>query len=123
MSPEAVVDGIRAGSSDAWRILYHELGERVHRMVFRMTGDDDVAADLTHDTFLKVFEKGHQYSGRGSLHGWVFRIAGNLTKERLRRDSFRRSRAAEVLGGPDGAHDSRQVNTEARMTLGPPWVG
>ncbi len=117
MAPEALAQGVRTGSSAAWRVLYHELGERVHRMVYRMTGDSDLASDLTHDTFLKVFEKGHQYSGKGSLHGWVFRIAANLTKERLRRHSFRANKAAEVLLAPDGAPDRHQAGTESRMVL------
>jgi RNA polymerase sigma-70 factor (ECF subfamily) len=49
-----------------------------------MTGDEDTARDLTHDTFVCAFEKLGQYAGSGSMGGWVFRIAVNLVRQRSR---------------------------------------
>lgn len=101
----------------AWSILYRELGERVFRLIHRMTGDEDTARDLTHDTFVRAFERMDQYAGTGSVASWVFGIAANLARERAR--TFRRR--AELLererptvegSAPDGAQ-----RIETRMVL------
>ncbi len=85
------------------------------RLVHRMTGDEHLAQDLTHDTFVAVAEKGRQYTGRGSLRGWVFRIAANLAKERLRREKARRLRVEETLGRRSDR--SEAPDTELRLVL------
>lgn len=82
-----------------------------------MTGDEDTARDLTHDTFVRVFERMDQYTGSGAVSSWVFQIAANLVRERAR--TFRRradllEREAPTFErtAPD---DARRV--ESRMVL------
>jgi RNA polymerase sigma-70 factor (ECF subfamily) len=74
----------RRGSPPSWLDLYRAYGERVFRLVHRMTADEDAARDITHDTFVCAFEKLDQYAGTGSMSGWVFRIAVNLVRQRSR---------------------------------------
>ena len=84
-SPEPVC----ADAMPDWEELYERLGERVFRFIFRMTRDPELAADLTHDTFVRVHERGHQYSGTGSIRAWVFQIAANQVRDHARRRSTR----------------------------------
>jgi RNA polymerase sigma-70 factor (ECF subfamily) len=105
---------VRAGAPAAWEALYDQLSERVFRFLYRLTRDTELAADLTHDTFVRVVERGHQYSGRGSLHGWVFTIARNLAHEGRRRDSDRNYKVRTLLR-PDGAEDPPDI--ELRLVL------
>lgn len=72
-----------------WRVLYEALGERVFRLLHRMTGDPALAEDLTHDTFLRVHDGAHQFGARGDVAAWVYRIAGNLGRDELRRRATR----------------------------------
>lgn len=95
-----------------WCALYREVGEAVFRMIHRMTGDPHRAEDLTHDAFVRVHERSHQFQGRGSVRAWVFGIARNLVLEdarnRRRRLRLLERRAPEVeagLGGHAGAAD------------------
>jgi RNA polymerase sigma-70 factor (ECF subfamily) len=97
-----------------WRELYQLLGERVFRMLHRMTGDSAQAEDLTHDTFIRVHESRHQYDGTGSLSAWVFRIAGNLARDEFRRRSMRQERL--VLLHPSGEAPAPR-DPELRMAL------
>lgn len=89
MSREAEPDAAGVEPPD-WERLYAEMGEKVFRMIHRMTGDEHLAEDLTHDTFVRMHERRHQYDGRGSVEGWVFQIARNLTLNRARIRSNRR---------------------------------
>jgi RNA polymerase sigma-70 factor (ECF subfamily) len=75
----------RAGRQDSERnllSLYREHGETVFRLLCRMTEDEANARDLTHDTFVRVFERWDQYSGRGTTASWICRIAANLARDR-----------------------------------------
>lgn len=86
---EGAADGGFSGSRAAWGILYEQIGERVYHLVLRMTRDPTLAEDVTHDAFLRAYERRHQFDGRGSLRGWVYAIAKNIARDRLRRRASR----------------------------------
>lgn len=97
-----------------WRVLYEEFGERVFRLLHRMLGEASQAEDLTQDTFVRVHQARHRYDGRGSVDAWIFRIAGNLGRDELRRRAMQRSREP-LLAAEAG---SRSVSDpHLRMTL------
>lgn len=96
-----------------WQRLYDELGERVFRMLHRMTGDAHVAEDLTHDVFVRVHETRTQYDGRGPVAAWVFRIAANCARDALRRRTAR-ARRLSLYTAPDR---SEPTDVELRLTL------
>jgi RNA polymerase sigma-70 factor (ECF subfamily) len=94
MHANSAATDIRPAVSNApampdWRELYDELGERVFRMLHRMMGDRSLAEDLTHDTFLRVHESRETFDGSGAIAAWVFRIAGNLARDEMRRGEMR----------------------------------
>lgn len=105
------------GRPDAWRIVYRELGEAVFRFVHRMIRDEDLARDLTQDTFVRVFERSDQYRGGGSVKGWIFQIAANLVRERART----RGRRSELLEREglhlDGTVRDDSTRVESRLVL------
>lgn len=45
--------------------------------------------DLLQETFFRAFRGIAAWRGDGSLRGWLFKIAGNLLKDRFRRDGGR----------------------------------
>lgn len=98
-------EGDQPGAS--WEALYRETSERVFRLALRMTGDPDVAADVTHDTFVRIHERRAQFEGRGSLGGWVYRIASNIARDRLRRSRFTASFHGNGAGGERGGERPR----------------
>ncbi len=51
---------------------------------------------MTHDTFVRVFERLDQFRGRGSLDGWVLRIASNQFRDRFRRRRFQTLHGGEL---------------------------
>jgi RNA polymerase sigma-70 factor (ECF subfamily) len=50
-----------------------------------MLGSPDEAEDALQDTFVKVFRQASRYRPEGKFKSWLFRIAGNLARTRLRR--------------------------------------
>src|SRR6476646_11714429 len=75
------IDGDRA----AERSLYDAHVERIYRLMHRMAGDSDLAADFTQETFIRAFERLSQYRGDSSLGTWLHAIAVSVALNGLRK--------------------------------------
>lgn len=73
---------------DGERAAFDELMRRHERSIYylamRYLKDHDEAADVLQRTFLKAFEKLHGFGRRSLFRTWLYRIAINLCKNRLR---------------------------------------
>jgi RNA polymerase sigma-70 factor (ECF subfamily) len=76
-----VLDGDRAAA----RSLYEAHVHRVHRLVFRLCGDEDLTHDLTQDVFIRAFEQLPRFRGEAALGTWLHRIAVSVTLNALRK--------------------------------------
>lgn len=73
------------GEEAAFRLLVQRWESGVRAFLIHMLGSVEEAEDLTQDTFVKVFEQAERYRPEGRFQSWLFRIAGNLARSRLRR--------------------------------------
>ncbi len=80
----------RYGDPEAFGEVYLRFAEMVFAMALRMSGDREEAADLTQETFLRVYRHLGRFAGRSSLKTWIYRITVNCCRSRLRRRSRRR---------------------------------
>jgi RNA polymerase sigma-70 factor (ECF subfamily) len=105
---------IRRATSDEvdWAELYDQFGSRVFHLLRRMTGDSALAEDLTQDAFVRIHKARGHYRGDGPLAAWVFRIAGNLG-----RDALRRGRHRTQLAHQAPAATRETPNEELRLSL------
>ena len=89
----ALLDGDEA----AFARFMSEHQDRVFRIGLRWLGTVEEARDLTQDVFLTLSRKLGQFQGEARLSTWVYRVAVNHAKNRLRYLSRRRARAHEPL--------------------------
>jgi RNA polymerase sigma-70 factor (ECF subfamily) len=59
-------------------------GGTIYSFAYRLTGDEDEAADLTQDVFVRVYRNLDRYEP-GTFDGWLYRITKNLFLDTLRR--------------------------------------
>ncbi len=87
--------------------------DRVYNVVYRLTNDAEEAADLTQDTFVNAYRAWDSFRGDSQVYTWLYRIAVNLTKNRLERQ--RRISRAEVasLDAPLDTVDDAEIYVEA----------
>ncbi|MBL8958964.1 MAG: RNA polymerase sigma factor [Gemmatimonadetes bacterium] len=78
-SENQLVDRARRGDRGAEYALYHRHAPKVHRLVFRLCGDEELTNDLTQDAFVRAFERLDHFRGDASFGTWIHRIAVNLT--------------------------------------------
>ncbi len=73
--------------SEDFQAVYRELYPPLSRYVYRFTGDSDAAADIVQDSFLRLLE--HELP-RDEVRPWIFVVATNLARDRVRRKERRR---------------------------------
>ncbi|HPR31311.1 MAG TPA: sigma-70 family RNA polymerase sigma factor [Prolixibacteraceae bacterium] len=73
-----------------WDELYRRNAPRLIGICRRYTGDEALARDLVHDTFVTAMEKIADYKGKGSLEAWIRKIAVNHALMFLRKQSTKR---------------------------------
>jgi RNA polymerase sigma-70 factor (ECF subfamily) len=82
--------------------LVDAFGVRLHGYLYRLTGSRDVADDLLQEVFLRVVRMIDSYQHDHRFEGWLFRIATNLVRDRVRRIGRAPMELSIDSPGPDG---------------------
>jgi RNA polymerase sigma-70 factor (ECF subfamily) len=89
LDPRSDAELLAAASRDAsaFRTLYDRHVEAVHAFARRRTGDDDVALDLTAETFARAWYARRRFRDdrSGQALPWLYGIAANVVRESVRR--------------------------------------
>ncbi len=79
-----LVEKVKAGD----RLSFSELVKRHQRGLLRLSlrfmKDMDIAQDVVQESFIKAYEKLHSFEGRASFKSWLFQIAVNTARNKLR---------------------------------------
>lgn len=98
--PNEQLAAAQKGDINAFHQLFAEFQPQLKSYLYRLTANRNDADDLTHDTFVRAFDKCSTFKGSSSLKTWVFRIGTNLAMDALRQqkrwpvDAQDQSRAA-----------------------------
>lgn len=82
-----------SGDVDAFTEIVRATQPHVWRFIRHLVHDDDLAADLTQDTYLRVHRSLHSFRGDSLFRSWLYRIARNVTIDEQRRRARRPERA------------------------------
>jgi RNA polymerase sigma-70 factor, ECF subfamily len=82
------------GGVEEWMRLYRG---RVFRYILFATGDEDVAASLTQDCFLRAHTARASFRGECAMSTWLMRIAVNLVRDHQRSTKLRFWKRAAML--------------------------
>lgn len=106
---DALMSASATGDEAAFRVLVERWERRVLAFFFRSLGSADDAADLAQETFLRLHRAAPAYVSRGRFAPFLFRIAGNLARNEIRRRSVRRL----LTWGGSGAEGDEAAILEA----------
>ena len=95
--------------------LYRRYAARVYTLCRRYTGYGDEAEDLMQDALIQALDKiqSFQFRGKGSLYGWISRIAINKAVNHIKRQRWR------MVSLDFRAHDNIPEPTEKDITAIP----
>ena len=106
-----------AGDSLAERALYDAHVERIYRLMHRMAGDGDLAADFTQETFIRAFERLEQFRGDSSLSTWLHTIAVSIALNGMRKVKRIRGRLDNIDDTPALAVEPRGFTADLKLKL------
>lgn len=100
----------------AFSELIESNGDRVFNLCFRLLGNREEAEDLAQDVFITVFKKIDTFQGDSKLSTWIYRIASNLSKNRIRYLAARHDRSkAEFDEGVDASAAAAALTAPAQV--------
>jgi len=79
-----LVERFRQGDAHALSALFERHVDRVYAYARHILGNREDAEEVVSETFLRAFRRAADYRGECPFQGWVFSIARNLCRDRLR---------------------------------------
>jgi RNA polymerase sigma-70 factor (ECF subfamily) len=80
-----LVERVRQGEREAFDELVERHARKIFRLARHITKNDDDAADVLQDAFLKAYSRLDQFHGESKFYTWLVRIAVNEALMRLRK--------------------------------------
>lgn len=106
-SPEkdaALVRAIQAGDIAAFDQLVLKHKDKLFNLVYWFLGDYQEANDCAQETFIKVFKSLKKFRFESAFSTWLYRIAMNTCKNRLKSSAYRLKKKTVPLENPEGAN-------------------
>ncbi len=91
------MEQVRRGDAAGAARLFQRYAAPLLRFTGRILGDTAEAEEITQDVFLKLMVRADQYDGRAPVASWLFAIATNACRDRLRRSVRRPSVTLEAV--------------------------
>lgn len=73
------------GDINAFESLFSQIHSQLKSYLYRLFADRNDVEDISHDTFVKAFDKISTFKGESSLKTWIFKIATNLAYDELKK--------------------------------------
>jgi len=91
------VQALKNRDERAFNALVLRFQDRVYNLIRRLIGNPEEARDVTQEVFVSIFEKVDSYRGDSAIGTWVYRIAANHAKNRIKYLARRKDRQRESL--------------------------
>ena len=97
LNEQRFIERLAARDERAFNELVQAYEQRVYRLVFRMLGRRDEAEDMAQEVFVQVFKAIGTFRGESRVGTWIYRIAVNLCKNRMKYLSRRHTNEQDEL--------------------------
>ncbi len=103
-----LAERVRRGDRRALMKVYRRHSAALLGFLVKMLRDRAAAEDVFQEVWMKVLQIASDYDpARGTIRGWLFRIAANAAVDRRRRDTVRRG---EELDAPVDGGEARKID-------------
>jgi len=86
MNDTTLVAGCLNGQPDAQKVLYDTYSAKMMAVCYRYANNRADAEDMLQESFVRVYQQIHQYSGKGSLEGWIRRVVVHTSINYLKKN-------------------------------------
>ncbi len=96
-SDEELVEACQSGEVSAFDILVARWEDRIRGAAYRFLGSDEEARDVAQEAFLRAYQAIGTFKREARFSSWLYQIATNLCRDRLRRRKTRATVSLEAL--------------------------
>lgn len=91
MDELAAVKASQAGEREAFEFLIDQYYKNIYRYSYQCTGNHQDADDICQETFLRAFNRIGQLKNVSCFREWLFKIASNLSRRRIKKMKISRN--------------------------------
>ena len=107
--PDAdLISAFKSGNTHAFDQLVLRYKDRIFNLCYRSLGDYQEAYDTAQEIFIKVYKNLQSFRGEASFFTWLYTIAGNTCKNRLKSLEYRYRNKKVSLHNPHNQEDGNQ---------------
>lgn len=92
-----LIDELKGGSSEAFRVLVERFSHDVINTCYGFVNSRDDAEDIAQEVFIEVYKSISRFRNESELSTWIFRISINKSLDFLRKQK-RKKRIADLRG-------------------------
>ncbi len=128
--PENLLVQLKHGQPNAFRLLFDAYYPRVLNLCYRYLGTREDAEEIAQDVFIKIHQNIHNYRPQGKEFTFLYRIAVNLSLNRIRDrkrknwlsfDRLKENQGHEPQADsalqPDAAYEKQEQQTQIWQAL------
>jgi len=105
----ALINAFLAGDKKAFDQLVIRHKDRVFTVCYWFLGDYAEASDNAQETFIKAFRSLKRFRFESSFSTWIYRIAVNTCKNRLKSSQYKKKKKTLSLHDPMGGRESTML--------------
>lgn len=105
MTDVELVADIKRGSRSSQEVLIRRHYKLVYGFLYRMTGDKELAMDLTQETFIKLLKNIGKYKPSSDFKSWLLTVAGNHARDYLKSKANKEKSQTFELFKEDGGFE------------------
>lgn len=114
LTDEELIAEFQKDNDVAFNLLVGRYKDPLTNFVFRFIGDWDDSYDVVQETLIRVYRKKRSYKPIAKFSTWIYTIAANLARSRLRRRKLRQS--LSFAGGRDEPAPQFDIPDESSST-------
>lgn len=84
VAEKLLIKNLKKGREEAYRQIVEEYGNKLFRTCYLILKDKEEAEDVVQETFIKVFKKIDTFQEKSGLYTWIYAIALNLSRDKMR---------------------------------------
>jgi RNA polymerase sigma-70 factor (ECF subfamily) len=106
---EALVRAFQLGDKAAFDKLVLKHKDKLFNIIYWFLGDYEEANDCAQETFIKLFRSLKKFRFESAFSTWLYRIAINTSKNRLKSSEYRWKKKTVPIEKPEGSKSGNPV--------------
>jgi RNA polymerase sigma factor (sigma-70 family) len=86
------IEEVLSGNKQAYAQIINKYKNPLYATILRMTGNQQDAADLVQEAFIKIYHQLGKFDGKGSFSSWIYRVAINHCMDEFRKKRYKMER-------------------------------